>query len=79
MGKKPIAEKACLWEPKADDIRSSNINGYLEWLASDKGLSFADYHRLWEWSVTEVEDFWQSIWEYMDIKASKSYSRVFPI
>ena len=76
MGKKSIAEETFLWAPKEDDVRCSNITRYMEWLKSDKGLSFEDYNSLWEWSVTEIEDFWQSIWEYLEIKTSKSYTKV---
>ena len=76
MGKKSIAEETFLWAPKEDDVRCSNITSYMEWLKSDKGLSFEDYNSLWEWSVTEIEDFWQSIWEYLEIKTSKSYTKI---
>lgn len=76
MGKKPITEETFLWEPQEDDVRCSNLASYMEWLKSDKGLSFEDYNSLWEWSVTEIEDFWQSIWEYLEIKTSKSYTKV---
>ena len=76
MEKKPITEETFLWEPQEDDVRCSNLASYMEWLKSDKGLSFEDYNSLWEWSVTEIEDFWQSIWEYLEIKTSKSYTKV---
>jgi len=76
MGKESIAEGTLLWEPTEDDFRSANITSYMEWLKSNKGLSFEDYNSLWEWSVLEIEDFWQSIWEYYQIKASKPYSKV---
>ena len=76
MEKKPITEETFLWEPQEDDVRCSNLASYMEWLKSDKGLSFEDYNSLWKWSVTEIEDFWQSIWEYLEIKTSKSYTKV---
>ncbi len=40
----------------------------------DRG--FDDYHALWEWSVSDVEGFWASVWEFFDIRASKPYERV---
>jgi acetoacetyl-CoA synthetase len=49
---------------------------YMQWLAAEKGLAFGDYNSLWQWSVTEIEDFWQSLWEYFDIRSSKPYSTV---
>jgi acetoacetyl-CoA synthetase len=38
----------------------------MRWLESEKGLRFDEYEDLWEWSVTELEDFWASIWEYCE-------------
>lgn len=40
------------------------IRLYQDWLKRRHGLSFADYHALWNWSVTDLNTFWQSIWDY---------------
>ncbi|MBA3704231.1 MAG: AMP-binding protein, partial [Rubrobacteraceae bacterium] len=48
----------------------------MAWLKAEKDLSFRDYSELWEWSVTDLEGFWASIWEYCDVKVSKPYERV---
>jgi acetoacetyl-CoA synthetase len=69
-------EGTLLWEPSEELKENANISRYMEWLKREKGLSFSDYGELWEWSVTEVEEFWASIWEYFDVKASKPYERV---
>jgi acetoacetyl-CoA synthetase len=76
MGSQPVREGSVLWEPTAESESRATITQYLRWLESEKGLSFNDYHSLWKWSVTEIEDFWQSLWEFFDIKASKPYSRI---
>src|SRR5215207_9469965 len=70
------AEGTLLWEPSEELKENANISRYMEWLEREKDLSFSDYEELWEWSVTEVEEFWASIWEYFDVKASKPYARV---
>ena len=70
------AEGTLLWEPSEEFKENANISRYMEWLKREKGLSFSDYGELWEWSVSEVEEFWASIWEYFNVKASKPYSRV---
>jgi acetoacetyl-CoA synthetase len=70
------AEGTLLWEPSEEFKENANISRYMEWLKREKGLSFSDYGELWEWSVAEVEEFWASIWEYFNVKASKPYSRV---
>ena len=70
------AEGTLLWEPSEELKENANITRYMRWLKEEKNLSFKDYGELWEWSVTEVEVFWASIWEYFEVKASKPYERV---
>ena len=70
------AEGHLLWEPTEEFKENTKISHYMRWLESEKGLRFDEYEDLWEWSVTELEDFWASIWEYCDVKASKPYTRV---
>ena len=43
---------------------------YQRWLADERGVEAADYAELWEWSVTELEDFWDSIWDYFHVESS---------
>jgi acetoacetyl-CoA synthetase len=76
MQTQTIKEGTILWEPSEDFKNQANITKYLKWLESEKGLSFKDYNSLWEWSVTEIENFWQSIWEFFDIQASKPYTGI---
>lgn len=40
------------------------IRLYQDWLARERGLSFANYEDLWRWSVTDQNGFWQSLWDY---------------
>jgi acetoacetyl-CoA synthetase len=61
-----------LWEPTPDQVASSRLTHYTRWL--DRG--FRDYRGLWEWSVTDLEGFWSSLWEYFDVQASRPYERV---
>ena len=56
-----------LWEPPADIRDTSRIGRYLTWLQTERGLSFADYAALWEWSVTDLTGFWGSIWDFFGV------------
>ncbi|WP_247236026.1 acetoacetate--CoA ligase [Telluribacter sp. SYSU D00476] len=62
-----------LWKPRGSFIEQSNLKKYMDWLFVKKGLYFRDYHDLWEWSVTDIEDFWESIWQYFQIKSHDIY------
>jgi acetoacetyl-CoA synthetase len=45
------------------------LRRYQEWLATQLGLHFKNYHDLWLWSVTDLEAFWRSIWIYDAIES----------
>ena len=59
-----ITEGTLLWEPSAAVKENSNLIRYMKWLESERGLAFQSYHELWQWSVTELEHFWESIWDF---------------
>src|SRR5215208_1298894 len=48
----------------------------MRWLAAEKDLALEDYNDLWEWSVTDLEGFWGSVWEYCGVEASEPYEAV---
>jgi len=58
-----------LWTPPPDVRDTSRIGHYLRWLEAKRGLSFAGYEALWEWSTADLPGFWSSIWEYFDLPA----------
>jgi len=60
---------AVLWTPPSDVRQRTRIGDYLRWLKETRGLDFAGYEELWSWSVTELEGFWQSVWDYFDIQS----------
>ena len=52
------------------------IRRYQDWLRATRGLAFADYQALWEWSVRDLEGFWQSVWDYFDLQSPTPHARV---
>ncbi len=72
----PITEGMLLWEPSEHMKEQSNIRHYMQWLAREKGLHFTTADEVWAWSVDKIEDFWASLWDYFQIKASKPYETV---
>ncbi|MBA3425742.1 MAG: acetoacetate--CoA ligase [Rubrobacter sp.] len=70
------AEGRLLWEPSEEMKENSNISRYMRWLESERDLSFGSYNELWEWSVTDLEGFWSSVWDYCGVVASEPYDEV---
>ncbi|AIJ44284.1 acetoacetyl-CoA synthetase [Comamonas testosteroni TK102] len=52
------------------------IRLYQNWLRETRGLSFADYDALWRWSTSDLDAFWQSIWDYFDLQSPTAHSAV---
>jgi acetoacetyl-CoA synthetase len=52
------------------------IRLYQEWLAAERGLHFDNYDALWRWSTTELDAFWQSIWDYFGLQSPTPHTAV---
>jgi acetoacetyl-CoA synthetase len=71
-----VAEGELLWTPGPERVAAANLTAYLHWLRAGRGLDFPGYRELWQWSVNRTEDFWQSMWDWFDIRASAPPERV---
>ena len=69
-------EPEVLWRPPADVRSTTRIGAYLAWLEGERGLRFTDYAQLWEWSVTDLDAFWGSIWDHFGVQAASPPERV---
>jgi acetoacetyl-CoA synthetase len=65
-----------LWEPSADLVERSRMTEFMRWLERERGLSFAGYGELWQWSVDDLDGFWSAIWEFFDVQADGDPSPV---
>ena len=61
-----------LWTPSAETVAHSRLTEFARFV----GLDGAAYDELWQWSVDDVEAFWEAIWAFFDVRASRPYARV---
>ncbi|MBV8804178.1 MAG: acetoacetate--CoA ligase [Sinobacteraceae bacterium] len=71
-----VNEGDLLWTPSPARINKSHLTAFMRWLERERGLKFARYDDLWQWSVTDLEAFWQALWDYFDVRSSTPYERV---
>lgn len=69
-------EGTLLWEPTPAFIEGANISNFIEFLRSKCGLRFEQYSDLHRFSVSEVERFWECVWQYFDVSSERPYDRV---
>lgn len=65
-----------LWSPSTEQIQSSNMVRFMELVNQTFDQQFNDYPALYQWSVDNLSDFWKLMWDFAEIKASKSYDRI---
>ena len=58
--------------------RTPQIALYRNWLRDNRGLDFQNYEALRQWSVSDLEGFWQSIWDYFDLQSPTPHHGVVP-
>lgn len=66
------SEPTPLWQPSAERISSAQLTAYTRWLKETRGLDFPEYADLRSWSVQQIEDFWESLWQWFEIDADGS-------
>lgn len=65
-----------LWSPPLDRIENSNLVRFMKVVNTKFTLTLSNYHELYQWSIDNREDFWECVWEFGGIIASKPYEKV---
>ena len=72
----PVKPGDLLWTPSPERVAGANVTAFIGWLGETRGLAFAGYPDLWQWSVTETDAFWRAIWDYNDVIAAQQPAAV---
>ncbi len=65
-----------LWKPTEEQIQSSNMYRFMNFINEKYNQEFDDYAPLYKWSIDNIPDFWSAMWEFADIIVSKPYTAV---
>jgi acetoacetyl-CoA synthetase len=65
-----------IWIPSAERVRDANMTRFLAFVNEGHGTGFCTYEELYRWSVADVPEFWEAIWEFCGVIASRKYDRV---
>ncbi len=64
-----------LWKPSEERIRNSHMTRFIEYV-NTRGVEVSSYDALYDWSVTSIASFWESLWHFAKIVHSAPYSSV---
>jgi len=65
-----------LWAPSPERIRSTNLYRFMQYVNEQRGTDFQNYDDLYDWSVTEIADFWKTLWDHLEIVASSQPTEI---
>ncbi len=65
-----------LWEPSEERVKGTNMYRFMNVINEKHNQNFTEYAPLYQWSIDNIPDFWAAMWDFLEIKASKSYDQV---
>ena len=65
-----------LWQPTNEYKENSKMYGFLNRIYKKYNLKNDEYYTIHNWSVANPDNFWAEIWEYFDVKYSKTFDSV---
>ena len=64
-----------LWRPSEEQIKNSNMYRFINVINEKYHQNFSEFESLYEWSIENIADFWETFWEFADIIASKPHEQ----
>lgn len=65
-----------LYRLAAEQAERARVKDFQHWLATQRHLDLASYADLHAWSVSELESFWEAIWQYFRVQSATPYEQV---
>lgn len=70
-----------LWQPSDEHLKNANMTRFIEFVNEKHGLTIdpyvqGSYFQLYNWSINNLQSFWDAVWKFVGIKASRMYTHV---
>lgn len=68
--------KTPLWKPSKERVENANMTRFINFVNDEYQASVSSYPELYEWSITNIAQFWEAVWKFGEVIASKPYEKV---
>lgn len=65
-----------LWGPTRERANGTNLLRYMAFLQKNYEVNVTSYQELYDWSILEIDTFWESIWRFVEVRFSRGYTSV---
>ncbi|GAF48324.1 acetoacetate--CoA ligase [Rhodococcus wratislaviensis] len=72
----PRPDVDILRQPRSDVLETTDIGRFAKYVSARFTTEFTDYQSMWQWSVSNLEDFWSAVWDYYGIRSSTPPEKV---
>jgi len=69
-------ENSPLWQPTESVVKASQMSDFRHYVNMSSAIKLIDYQQLYQYSVTNIAEFWSRLWDYCDVRASEKGSVV---
>ncbi len=63
-----------LWQPKEEELAKAQLTQFSELVSKKYSVPISSYHQLYDWSINNSQRFWEEVWSFCDLRASKKAS-----
>src|SRR5690349_5719543 len=70
-----MTDEIPLWRPSADRLAAANMTAFRQ-LVGQRRPEVRDYAALYGWSIEQPAEFWQAVWEFCGVVASRPADQV---
>jgi len=60
-----------LWSPSTERIADANVTRFIARVNANHQTALTDYASLYDWSVTQREQFWTEVWRFCAVRAER--------
>ncbi|MFU8796683.1 MAG: acetoacetate--CoA ligase, partial [Dehalococcoidia bacterium] len=68
--------KVPLWQPSEERKRQAAMTGFMSLVNDRHGTRISSHRDLYDWSVSNIPDFWAAVWDFVGVRASRRYDAV---
>ncbi len=65
-----------IWKPSKEKVQNSNLTKFIRKIEIGLNIKFENYYEFYQWSVENIEQFWELIWKEAQIIHSENYKRI---
>ena len=68
---KPVQRESPLWQPTTEAVAATRLTNFAAEASRITGVDLTSYESLHRWSIEQPGQFWQLIWDFTHVKASR--------